>query len=54
MNATEVHANRKFAETSFGRIAYLDQGASPATLFIHGLPLCGYEWRGVIADPAPA
>lgn len=53
MNATEFHARRKFADTVFGRIAYIDQGAGPATLFIHGLPLCGYEWRDVIEDLAP-
>lgn len=53
MNATEFHARRKFADTSFGRIAYIDQGAGPATLFIHGLPLCGYEWRDVMEDLAP-
>jgi pimeloyl-ACP methyl ester carboxylesterase len=39
-------------DTSFGRIAYIEQGSGPATLFLHGLPLCGYEWRDVIADLA--
>jgi haloalkane dehalogenase len=53
MTPTEFHANRKFADTPFGRIAYIEQGAGPATLFLHGLPLCGYEWREVIEDLAP-
>jgi haloalkane dehalogenase len=53
MNATEFHTRRKFADTSFGRIAYIDQGTGSATLFLHGLPLCSYEWRDVIEDLAP-
>lgn len=48
MNANEFHAGRKFAETPFGRIAYVERGSGPAALFLHGLPLCGYEWRSVI------
>jgi pimeloyl-ACP methyl ester carboxylesterase len=54
MTPAEFHSSRKFADTSFGRIAYIEQGSGPTTLFLHGLPLCGYEWRGVIADLAPA
>ena len=53
MTASEFDARRKFADTSFGRIAHLDEGTGPATLFVHGLPLCGYQWRGVIEDLAP-
>ena len=53
MNPSEFHSSRKFAETRFGRIAYVEQGSGPAALFLHGLPLCGYEWRDVIEDLAP-
>jgi hypothetical protein len=53
MNPSEFHANRKFADTSCGRIAYIEQGSGPVALFLHGLPLCGYQWRGVIEDLAP-
>lgn len=53
MNAATFHQQRRFSETSFGRIAYIEQGSGPATLFLHGLPLCGYQWRGVIEDLAP-
>lgn len=53
MNPSEFHASRKFAETRFGRIAYVERGAGPVALFLHGLPLCGYEWREVIEDLAP-
>lgn len=46
MNATEFHASRRFAETSFGRIAYVELGEGPAALFLHGFPLNGFQWRG--------
>lgn len=53
MNPSEFHSSRKFADTSFGRIAYVERGSGPITLFVHGLPLCGYEWREVLEDLAP-
>jgi len=53
MNPSEFHSIRTFANTPCGRIAYIEQGAGPATLFLHGLPLCGYQWRNVIKDLAP-
>src|SRR5262245_38383395 len=52
MNSSAFHSSRKFADTSCGRIAYVEQGTGPATLFLHGLPLCSYQWRDVIADLA--
>lgn len=41
---------KKFVDTSFGRIAYLESGNSdkPPVLFIHGIPTSGYLWRDVI------
>jgi pimeloyl-ACP methyl ester carboxylesterase len=42
----------KFVDTSFGRIAYTDQGAGPVALFVHGVFLNGYLWRGVVAQLA--
>lgn len=54
MNPSEFHSSRRFADTVFGRIAYIERGSGPATLFLHGLPLCGYHWRGVIEDLAAA
>jgi haloalkane dehalogenase len=50
MTPAEFHSNRKFADTRFGRIAYVEHGDGPAALFLHGLPLNGYEWRDVIAE----
>lgn len=39
---------RRFAETSFGRIAYMDRGTGMPVLFLHGFPLSGFQWRGAI------
>jgi pimeloyl-ACP methyl ester carboxylesterase len=48
MNAQEFHATRKFADTPFGRIAYVERGNGPAALFLHGAFLNGFHWRDVI------
>ena len=39
---------RRFIETGFGRIAYVDQGQGEAALFLHGFPLNSWQWRGAI------
>jgi pimeloyl-ACP methyl ester carboxylesterase len=52
MKASEFHQARKFAETEFGRIAYVEQGAGPVALFVHGFPVNGFAWRGTIDDLA--
>lgn len=48
IDAASFHASRKYARTSFGRIAYVERGAGPAALFMHGLPLNGFQWRGAL------
>jgi pimeloyl-ACP methyl ester carboxylesterase len=50
MNATEFHNTRKFQPTPNGRIAYVERGAGPAALLLHGYPMNGFQWRGVIDD----
>lgn len=47
-SAAAFHAARRFARTSFGIIAYVEQGRGEAALFLHGFPLNGYQWRGAI------
>jgi pimeloyl-ACP methyl ester carboxylesterase len=42
-------AQRRFAATSFGRIAYVERGKGPLALFLHAWPLNGYQWRGALA-----
>src|SRR5918992_5416420 len=48
MQLSEFHAARRFAKTSFGQIAYVERGSGDVALFLHGLPLNGFHWRGVI------
>jgi len=48
MDAAEYHKRRRFANTPFGEIAYVERGSGPVTLFVHGYPLNGYQWRGII------
>ena len=48
MTASEFHSSRRFAETVFGRIAYVERGSGKAALFLHGFPLNGFQWRGAL------
>lgn len=45
MTPQEFATKRQFAETRFGKIAYVRTGHGPTALFIHGVPLNGYHWR---------
>lgn len=49
LTARQFHAERKFADTEFGRIAYVERGSGPAALFIHGAALNGFQWRHQLA-----
>ena len=44
------HASRNFADTPFGRIAYVERGEGPVALFIHGALLNGYQWRHQLGE----
>jgi pimeloyl-ACP methyl ester carboxylesterase len=48
LDATAFHAARRFVETPFGRIAYVERGHGAAAIFLHGFPLNGFQWRGAI------
>ena len=50
MNETKPPANRHSVQTSSGRIGYLEQGAGPVALFVHGVLLNGHLWRHQLAD----
>jgi len=39
---------RRFQATRFGRTAYVDRGAGPVALFLHGFPLSSFQWRGAM------
>jgi len=48
IGAATFHEMRRFIQTEFGRIAYIERGSGPAALFLHGLPLNGFQWRGAL------
>jgi len=47
-DAAAFRAARRFAETPFGRIAYVERGTGDVALFLHGFPLNGFQWRGAL------
>jgi pimeloyl-ACP methyl ester carboxylesterase len=47
-DAEAFRAARRFADLSFGRIAYAERGSGEAALFLHGAPLNGFQWRGAM------
>jgi pimeloyl-ACP methyl ester carboxylesterase len=49
LTAEQFHAGRKFVDTAFGRIAYVERGSGPVALFIHGAALNGFQWRHQLA-----
>jgi pimeloyl-ACP methyl ester carboxylesterase len=40
---------RRSVQTASGRISYMEQGAGPAALFVHGVLLNGHLWRHQLA-----
>jgi len=48
MSAKEWHAERRFVSLKQGRIAYVKKGEAEAAVFMHGLPLSGFQWRHVV------
>lgn len=48
LDAAGFHAARRYVKTRFGNIAYVERGAGPAALFLHGFPLNGFQWRGAL------
>lgn len=48
MDAARFNAARRHMRTAFGDIAYVESGRGDAALFLHGFPLNGFQWRGVL------
>jgi len=48
MDVAAFRASRRFAETPYGNIAYVERGAGDAALFLHGFPLNSFQWRGAL------
>jgi haloalkane dehalogenase len=53
MTAATYHAERRYADTRFGRIAYVERGGGDVALFLHGFPLNGFQWRGALDRLSP-
>lgn len=53
LNAAAYRASRRFLETRFGKIAYIERGSGEAALFLHGFPLNSFQWRGAIERLSP-
>lgn len=49
LGAAAYDRERRTAATPQGDIAYLERGEGKAALFLHGFPLSGFQWRGVLA-----
>jgi pimeloyl-ACP methyl ester carboxylesterase len=52
MQLPELNAHRHTAATRSGEISYLDIGAGPVALFVHGIASNAYLWRHVIGAVA--
>ena len=48
LDAAAFRDSRRFVQTRFGRIAYIERGTGSAALFLHGFPLNAFQWRGAI------
>jgi pimeloyl-ACP methyl ester carboxylesterase len=48
MQLTELDAHRHTVATRSGEISYIDVGAGPVALFVHGIATNAYLWAGVI------
>lgn len=53
MDAAAFHRSRRFAATTFGKIAFVERGTGDAALFLHGFPLNGFQWRGALDRLSP-
>jgi haloalkane dehalogenase len=48
ITAADFQESRRLAETSFGRIAYVERGEGAAAIFFHGFSLNGFQWRDAL------
>lgn len=53
IDVKEFNRMRRFADLPMGRIAYVERGKGPVTLFLHGFPLNSYQWRGALERLSP-
>jgi haloalkane dehalogenase len=48
LDRTEYPFTSRWADTSDGRLHYVDEGSGPPVLFVHGTPTWSFEYRHVI------
>src|SRR5215469_4999290 len=48
IDAEWYRRNRRYAALPMCKVAYVEHGCGPVALFLHGLPLNGYQWRGAL------
>ncbi|MCP3168160.1 alpha/beta fold hydrolase [Myxococcus qinghaiensis] len=53
LDAAAYHSSRRYLDSRFGRIAYVERGKGEAALFLHGFPLNSFQWRGAIERLSP-
>lgn len=53
LDEKRFHASRRFLDTRFGRIAYVERGSGEVALFLHGFPLNSFQWRGALERLSP-
>jgi pimeloyl-ACP methyl ester carboxylesterase len=53
MQLPELDAHRHTVTTRSGDISYIDIGAGPVALFVHGIGTNAYLWRNVIGALIP-
>ena len=52
-NADAFDAARRYVDTPYGHVAYVERGSGATALFLHGFPLNGFQWRGAIDRLSP-
>jgi pimeloyl-ACP methyl ester carboxylesterase len=50
MDGNKLSEIRRSVQTASGRISYMERGAGPVALFVHGVLLNGHLWRHQLAD----
>ena len=48
MNLIEIERHRNTVTTRYGVTSYLDMGAGPPALFVHGLATSAHLWRNLV------
>jgi haloalkane dehalogenase len=53
LDARAYHDARRFTTVAAADIAWVERGQGEVALFLHGFPLNGFQWRGVLPRLAP-